>query len=141
MNKGAKDFKKIHERIEMMFERFNFFIRGEWRYLNNHIYSVIDRLSDQEKEEFNCDVLEIHWPQYLQHYLRGIQIWVMGHDIIVPEAKLDQIVLQNYQGREDLLLSLQNQPGFVNKSSQNYELRILQRKRFEAFALVDSQST
>ena len=78
---------------------------------------MIDRLSDEEKQEFNCDVLKIDWPRYLQHYTRGMQIWVQGHDIMEPEAKLDQIVLQNYLGYEDVNLALQSSSHLVNKDS------------------------
>lgn len=72
--------RKIQNKLDDMYDIFDFFIRGEWIYVNNRIYSVISRLSDEEKEEFNCDVLKIHWFDYLQHYIRGIYIWVINHD-------------------------------------------------------------
>ena len=55
-----------------MYDIFEFFINGDWTYVNNRIYSVINCMSDEEKDEFNCDVLKIHWYTYLQHYIRGI---------------------------------------------------------------------
>lgn len=39
-----------------MHDIFLFFIQGDWTYSNNKIFSVINRLSDVEKKEFNCDV-------------------------------------------------------------------------------------
>lgn len=89
-----------------MFEIFEFFIHGEWIYLNNRMFDLITRMSDEEKEEFNCNVLKIKWSEYLLHYVRGMQIWVMNLDLTVPDAKLDQIVLQNYRGFEELKQSM-----------------------------------
>lgn len=89
-----------------MFEIFEFFIHGEWIYLNNRMFSLINRLSDQEKQEFNCNVLTIKWSDYLLKYVRGMQIWVMNYDLTLPEAKLDQIVLQNYRGFEEFKQSM-----------------------------------
>lgn len=68
-----------------MYDIFEFFINGDWTYVNNRIYSVINCMSDEEKDEFNCDVLKIHWYTYLQHYVRGIFIWVLNYDLILPE--------------------------------------------------------
>jgi hypothetical protein len=48
-----------------MYDIFEFFINGDWTYVNNRIYSVINCMSDEEKDEFNCDVLKINWYQYL----------------------------------------------------------------------------
>lgn len=74
--------------------------------MNNKIYALIDRLSNVEKKEFNCDVLQIKWVDYLQTYMRGMQIWVQGYDTIVPEAKLNQILVQTDLGRDNLDLVL-----------------------------------
>lgn len=61
LKKGAQQLKKIHEKLEGMYDIFEFFINGDWTYINNHVYTLINRMSDQEKEEFNCDVLKIEW--------------------------------------------------------------------------------
>ena len=55
-----------------MYDIFKFFIDGDWTYVNNRIYSVLNRLSDEEKVEFNCDVQDIEWESYLRNYIRGI---------------------------------------------------------------------
>lgn len=72
LGKSAMLLRKVQSKVNGMLGIFQFFINGDWTYINNHIYPVISRLSDEEKEEFNCDVLKIDWPSYLQHYTRGI---------------------------------------------------------------------
>lgn len=52
-----------------MYDIFDFFMNGDWIYCNNRIYSVINRLSDEEKVEFGCDVTDIKWFYYLRAYL------------------------------------------------------------------------
>lgn len=54
--KGAKDLRQVQERLAGMYEVFEFFINGAWTYRNDNIYSVLNRLSDEEKESFDCDV-------------------------------------------------------------------------------------
>ena len=39
----------------------NFFINGDWHFENKKIFDVIDKLSDEEKELFSCDVRQIDW--------------------------------------------------------------------------------
>ena len=84
-------------------------------------------------------MLKINWPEYLIHYVRGIQIWVMNFDLIVPEAKLDQIVLQNSRGYEDLKKTMAGLT--YSKSSEQYESRILNRQRFDEFISFNGQKS
>ena len=70
-----------------------------------------------------------------------MQIWVLDYDLIVPDMKLDQIVLQNYRGFDDLNLTLYGQKNFIEKSSKIYESKILNRTRFEDFIKFDNKKT
>ena len=46
---GVKKLRKVTDKVDSMVDIFEFFINGEWTYINNRIYPVISRLSDQEK--------------------------------------------------------------------------------------------
>lgn len=87
--KSAKDLRKVQDRLDGMYDIFEFFINGDWTYCNNRIYSVINCLSDDEKVDFACDVMDINWFTYLGNYLRGMSIWVLKQDLIVPAAGLE----------------------------------------------------
>ena len=65
MKKGVTQLRKIQNKLDDMYDIFDFFIKGDWIYVNNRIYPLISRMSDEEKEEFNCDVLKIYWSDYL----------------------------------------------------------------------------
>ena len=73
----------------------DFFIFGKWIYKNDRIYNILNRLSDEEKQEFDCDVQYINWPKYLEGFPTGMFIWSLNQDLIGPERKMDQIILQN----------------------------------------------
>jgi fatty acyl-CoA reductase len=81
---GAVELRKVANRLDGMYDIFEFFINGEWIYINDRIYQVINRLSDEEKVEFDCDVNNIVWDEYLQHYVRGMLIWVLKQDLVEP---------------------------------------------------------
>ena len=61
----------------------------------------------------------------------------MDHDLIVPEAKLDQIIISNYRGSEDFQLSFPGSKNqLLNKWSKKYEMNILDKDRFQRFAIL-----
>jgi len=40
---------------------FQHFINGDWHFVNENIYPVLNSLSEEEREEFNCDCKNIQW--------------------------------------------------------------------------------
>ena len=51
-----------------MIKQFDFFIKGDWHYENKKIYSLINMMSPDEREEFQCDVRDINWLYFLKIY-------------------------------------------------------------------------
>lgn len=58
-------------------------------FLQNNIYTVINRLSDHEKLEFESDVAKVDWDRYVVDYMEGAAIWVNNQDLIEPRHNLD----------------------------------------------------
>ena len=77
MKKNVTDLKNIQNRLDNMYEIFLFFTNGEWLYVNKNIYNVINKLSDDEKDEFQCDVTVMDWRAFLTDYVKGLAIWVL----------------------------------------------------------------
>lgn len=75
--------KKIYQKTDDTLEIFNFFIQGDWHYLNNRIYTLIDKMSPEERAEFNCDC-QYDWFTYTKNYIKGLSIWALKEDQIEP---------------------------------------------------------
>ena len=65
LRKGVKSLKKFEEKFVTIQGVLEFFAYVDWIFRNDRIYSVINRLSDEEKKEFSSDVGEVDWPSYL----------------------------------------------------------------------------
>jgi fatty acyl-CoA reductase len=78
----------MSDKINGMVHVFDFFMRGDWRYENQKIYSLIKLMSADEKQEFHCDCKGFVWAPYLEDYLKGMVIYVLKEDKIAPEYKM-----------------------------------------------------
>ena len=46
-------------------------------------------LSDEERAEFECDVKKINWYDFIYYYAKGMAIWVLKEDLIIPETHMN----------------------------------------------------
>jgi hypothetical protein len=53
--------KNIYKKTDDTLEIFEFFINGNWQFQNKRIYGVLDKMSPQERIEFNCDCRQYEW--------------------------------------------------------------------------------
>ena len=64
-------------------------------------------------------------------------IWSLNQDLIGPEKKMDQIIMQNRFRFDQLKLAFGRENYIINeKSSEVYESKIVQQNRFEQFILM-----
>ena len=61
-------------------DTMQYFYDGDWAFVNENIYKVINVLSEEEREEFNCDCKEIRWYDYISDFLKGTAIWALNED-------------------------------------------------------------
>ena len=45
-------------------------------------------MSTEERIEFNCDAKTIDWRDFILSYAKGIAIWIMGEDQVMPSENL-----------------------------------------------------
>lgn len=82
LEKNLKDFKMLNSKLTELYAMFEFFITKRWIYVNERIYTVIDKLDPEERKSFACDVKEIDWLEWLRNYLCGLNTWVFKLDHI-----------------------------------------------------------
>ena len=131
LHKAAQQLAAIKAKSNSVLDIFDFFVNGEWHYVNERIYQATELLSPAEYEEFNCETKRINWFPYLQNYAKGMAIWALMEDRISPEHELDQILLKNYPRFENFKQSFMvNRLNFKEKNLQVYEEAILNQDRF-----------
>jgi hypothetical protein len=69
--KTERDLDKLYKSIWKLKEirdKFEPFEIGHWRFRNEKMDTVMSMLSLEERIEFDADVRNIDWPQYLHDY-------------------------------------------------------------------------
>jgi len=137
---GTKSLKNTVKMFEMVVEKteglesvMNFFINGDWHYENKKIFSVLDKLSPEERTIFNCDVRKINWPDFIVNYIKGLSIWALSEDQIEPVHNLKQIIHKNKRRFSDITFAMKPRNNFKEKNTQIYEKSILDQQRFYEF--------
>ena len=123
----------MSNKINGMVHVFDFFMRGDWRYENQKIYSLIKLLSPEEKLEFHCDSKGFEWAPYLEDYLKGMVIYVLKEDKIAPEYKMRQVMIKNPDSFDHCKEVFRYQKNMTNKNSKDWEASILSNMRFNEF--------
>lgn len=121
------------KKIDEMLGIFEFFITGDWHYENKNIYSVLAKMSPEEREEFNCDVRQIDFTDFLANYIKGLSIWCLHEDNVAPDLKYQQMILKNKYAFDDWKETIKHQKNFVAKYSTIYEAKILSKSRFDEY--------
>lgn len=111
----------------------DFFVNGDWSYVNERIYEATNRMTAEERMEFNCETKLIEWDDYSRNYIKGMAIWSLFEDQVSPEHGLDQILLKNYNRFDNAKESLRPRLNFIDKSTEVYEKQILNQERFYDF--------
>jgi hypothetical protein len=117
MREDVNSLKKNKNRVDAMSSTFDFFINGNWLYENKQIYEVIDKLSAEERMEFNADCRTMDWPLFLQNYIEGLAIWVLKEDKVAPVHGLRQMIIKNKFFGDHMKLLWNSQQNFIAKNS------------------------
>lgn len=51
---------------------------ADWRFVNQKLFDVLDMVSPEEREIFDCDPRRIDWKDYNHKYCIGLQIYALG---------------------------------------------------------------
>lgn len=62
---------KLMKKLSEIRDKFEPFEVGHWFYKNEKMNDLLKQMSAHEQVEFDCDVRNINWPEYLQSYCLG----------------------------------------------------------------------
>lgn len=81
---GAKPIMmKIARRFQTAADTGEFFAMHEWNFENRNLKQLIQvaKGTQQDAEEFNCDMSNMDWDDYVEKYMLGIRNYVLKDDM------------------------------------------------------------
>lgn len=78
---GAKPvLVKICNKINKAAAALEYFTTHEWIWTNKNMISLQDEMTQEDREKFNFDVRNIHWPDFLDKFVQGTRKFVLKED-------------------------------------------------------------
>jgi len=87
--KQAETWRKLAKRVESIADNFNYFVNNEWIFDTKHTYEIWNRMSPQDQRDFNFDMKQIDWEEYLLSFLYGMKVFIL-RETNVPYPLLDR---------------------------------------------------
>ncbi|XP_050584526.1 fatty acyl-CoA reductase wat-like isoform X5 [Bombus affinis] len=83
--KMLKIYKKIHKFMDVL----NYFSIHEWKFSNDNIKELLNKMTEEDRENFACDITDIDWDQYFRTYIRGIRMYLIKDPLdTLPKARI-----------------------------------------------------
>lgn len=75
----TSDFRmlKAHRKVTNFLKHFHMYAEKDWVYTNANVTSMWTRLTPQDRDLFNFDVARLDWVLFYNHYMRGIQQYIL----------------------------------------------------------------
>ncbi|GFT08982.1 putative fatty acyl-CoA reductase CG5065 [Trichonephila clavipes] len=77
-------YRKLHRAIQCL----EYFTTHEWSFNSNNVLMLLEKISPEDKQEFNFDIKALHWPTYLEDYILGIRQFLLKEELSsLPSAR------------------------------------------------------
>ncbi|KAF4523936.1 hypothetical protein B566_EDAN011190 [Ephemera danica] len=67
---------RIQEKLQRAVACLEFFTTHEWRFTNENVIRLADRLSPRDRRLFNFDIRELDWREYIEKYVLGVRKYI-----------------------------------------------------------------
>lgn len=86
---GKKPFLvKFLRNVKKSLPHLEYFSTHEWRFANRNLWTIWDAMSAEDRQLFNFDLRQLHWPTFFENYCLGIKLYVLKEDITtLPSAR------------------------------------------------------
>ncbi|XP_034946728.1 fatty acyl-CoA reductase wat-like [Chelonus insularis] len=79
-----KIYKKIHKFMHVI----SYFAMQQWKFRNDNVLKLWDKLSPVDKELYQFNVSNLEWNKYFWDYIRGLRIFIIKDPLeTIPEGK------------------------------------------------------
>jgi len=86
---GRKPFMlRICDKIQAATKALEYFTTHEWKWTNNNVLSLQNQQTKADRDVFNFNVGEVHWPDFIDNYVKGTRQYVFKEDMSsLPAAR------------------------------------------------------
>lgn len=67
---------KIQDKLAKAATCLEYFTTHEWQFEDNNVRNLNSSLNEQDRKEFNFDVAQINWEEYIENYVLGIRRYI-----------------------------------------------------------------
>ncbi|XP_015172637.1 PREDICTED: putative fatty acyl-CoA reductase CG5065 [Polistes dominula] len=79
---------KIYGKLNEMVHLLSYFSLKEWKYPNERWKEAFNKLKNEDRELFYCDMKDVVWDTFFRTYLLGIRIYLLNDPIeTIPQAR------------------------------------------------------
>ena len=66
----------------------NYFSTKEWKFSNDNVKGLLNKMTKEDRENFAFDITEIDWDHYFRMYVRGIRMYLIKDPLdTLPKAR------------------------------------------------------
>ncbi|GAB6030004.1 hypothetical protein CHUAL_005696 [Chamberlinius hualienensis] len=79
---GKKPFMiNMQHKIARALNCLAYFTSHEWRFTNQNLWMLWESMTPEDRQTFNFDLRQLHWPSYMEHYCLGIKLYILKEDL------------------------------------------------------------
>lgn len=81
-------FVRISQKIHNFSNHLSFFGTKNWKFEDNNVGDLWDRLTEMDKDIFYFNIEDLYWPEYFHYYVLGVREYLLQESLeTVPEAR------------------------------------------------------
>ncbi|KAL5007706.1 hypothetical protein ScPMuIL_016512 [Solemya velum] len=98
-------FVKINNRIHNSAASLEYFTSNSWHFCNDNLYHLLDKLSSDDRENFNFDPSSFEWPKFAEVYALGTKQYLHKEELSdLPQARAALKRLQRVNFMANILI-------------------------------------
>ncbi|XP_076750890.1 fatty acyl-CoA reductase wat [Xylocopa sonorina] len=80
---------KIYKRIHKFMDVLDYFSTREWKFSNDNVKMLVNKLTDKDRKQFACDIVQLDWDYYFRTYMQGIRVYLIKDPLdTLPQARV-----------------------------------------------------
>ncbi|GLV36881.1 uncharacterized protein CBL_02284 [Carabus blaptoides fortunei] len=85
---GKPIMLKIQDKLSKASKCLEYFTTNQWQFEDGNVQRLFSQLSNEDKKEFNFDVSNMKWEEYVENYVLGIRRFMFKEDEkTIPKAR------------------------------------------------------
>ncbi|RWS14634.1 putative fatty acyl-CoA reductase CG5065-like protein, partial [Dinothrombium tinctorium] len=79
---------QIYQKVHRAINALEYFTTNEWTFITDNFLTLLNEMSEEDKNIFYADVRRINWQSYMESYVLGVRRFLLKEDpSTIPEAR------------------------------------------------------